>query len=144
MSECRQNIVIDEYTPTRYFAGVELIRIYQCFCDATRLRILHLLRRGPLCVCHFQEVLDLPQVKVSQHLAYLRKRGMVEARRHGQWMIYSLPSRPSPGLEANLKCLQDCALSDKRFRADLRRLEKVKSGRAWLDEVLKDHPCCNH
>ena len=70
---------------------MELIEIYQCFCDATRLRIIHLLTRGPLCVCHFQEILGIPQTKVSQHLAYLRKKGMVECTRHGTWMIYSLP-----------------------------------------------------
>ena len=70
---------------------MELIQIYQCFCDATRLRIIHLLTRGPLCVCHFQEILGIAQTKVSQHLAYLRKKGMVECTRHGTWMIYSLP-----------------------------------------------------
>ena len=70
---------------------MELIQIYQCFCDATRLRIIHLLTKGPLCVCHFQEILGIAQTKVSQHLAYLRKKGMVECTRHGTWMIYSLP-----------------------------------------------------
>ncbi|PYK63832.1 MAG: ArsR family transcriptional regulator, partial [Verrucomicrobia bacterium] len=48
---------------------MDLIQIYQCFCDRTRLRILHLLRRSPLCVCHFQDILDEPQVKISKHLA---------------------------------------------------------------------------
>ena len=48
--------------------------------------VIHLLTRGPLCVCHFQEILGLPQTKVSQHLAYLRKKGMVECTRHGTWM----------------------------------------------------------
>jgi DNA-binding transcriptional ArsR family regulator len=80
---------------------MNMIQIYRCLCDETRLRILHLLKQGPLCVCHFQEILQLPQVAVSKHLAYLRRTGMVEARRHEQWMIYSLPvcrtaSKPSP------------------------------------------------
>jgi ArsR family transcriptional regulator len=108
------------------------------FLRSTRLRIIHLLTRDPLCVCHFQQILDLPQTKVSQHLAYLRKRGLVECTRHGIWMIYSLPSKPPLELEANLKCLQDCAPTDKRFRADLKALEKVRSNCGWIDEALEN------
>jgi ArsR family transcriptional regulator, arsenate/arsenite/antimonite-responsive transcriptional repressor len=120
---------------------VELIQIYQCFCDATRLRIIHLLTRGPLCVCHFQEILNIPQTKVSQHLAYLRKHGLVETTRHGTWMIYSLPAEPSTELESNLKCLQDCAQTDKRFRADLKALGKVDAD--WIDDALEVKRSCD-
>ena len=116
----------------RHISSVELIEIYQCFCDATRLRIIHLLTRGPLCVCHFQEILSVAQTKVSQHLAYLRKKGMVECTRHGTWMIYSLPSIPPPELEANLK----------RFRADLKSLEKVRADCGWIDEALENRRTC--
>ena len=104
---------------------------------------MHLLTRGPLCVCHFQEVLDIPQTKVSQQLAYLRKHGLVEGTRHGTWMIYSLPSEPSGKLEANLKCLQDFSLTDKRFRSDLKALEKVRSDCGWIDEALENKRTCN-
>ena len=112
-----------------------LLQIYQCFCDETRLRILHILGQGPLCVCHFQELLDEPQVKVSKHLGYLRDKGLVEVARHQNWMIYALPKRPSPELEANLRCLQDCVQSDRLFKSDLRRLEALRPKIAWLDEV---------
>jgi ArsR family transcriptional regulator, arsenate/arsenite/antimonite-responsive transcriptional repressor len=122
---------------------MELIAIYRCFCDVTRLRIIHLLTRGPLCVCHFQEILGLPQTKVSQHLAYLRKKRMVKCTRHGTWRIYSLPLEPSPDLEANLKCLQDCAPTDKRFRDDLKALEKVQADCGWIGEALESKRICN-
>jgi ArsR family transcriptional regulator, arsenate/arsenite/antimonite-responsive transcriptional repressor len=104
----------------------DLIRIYQCFCDRTRLRILHLLAKSPLCVCHFQEILDEPQVKISKHLAYLRKRGMVVAKRDRNWMIYSIPVRRSRELETNLKCLQDCVQSDAVFGRDLKKLVRLR------------------
>jgi len=103
----------------------DLIRIYQCFCDRTRLRILHLLAKSTLCVCHFQEILDEPQVKISKHLAYLRKRGMVIAKRDRNWMIYSIPVKRSRELEANLRCLQDCVQSDAVFKRDLAKLGKL-------------------
>lgn len=104
---------------------MDLVQIYQCFCDPTRLRILHLLTRTPLCVCHFQKILNQPQVKISKHLSYLRVRRMVVAERDQNWMIYSLPKKHDAELEANLKCLQDCVQSDPVFKRDLRRLEKV-------------------
>ncbi len=106
--------------------AMDLVQIYQCFCDRTRLRILHLLTKSPLCVCHFQEILGEPQVKVSKHLAYLRTRGMVDVEREGNWMIYSLPEERAAELEANLKCLQDCAPSDKVFERDLRNLARLR------------------
>ncbi len=105
---------------------MDLIQIYECFCDRTRLRILHLLGVGPLCVCHLQEILGEPQVKVSKHLAYLRMRGMVRAERSGNWMIYSLPDRRAAELAANLKCLQDCVQTDPEFRADLGKLSELR------------------
>ena len=102
---------------------MKLIEIYRCLCDETRLRLLNLLHRGPLCVCHFQEVLQLPQVAVSKHLAYLRRHGLVTAERDGAWMIYRLAEPRPPGLERQLSCLQDCARELPVFQDDLRRLE---------------------
>ena len=106
---------------------MELIQIYHCFCDQTRLRILHLLAQTPLCVCHFQEILGEPQVKISKHLAYLRKRGMVVAEREQNWMIYSLPGKRAPELEANLKCLLDCVEGDPVFKRDLKALANFRA-----------------
>lgn len=106
---------------------MKLVEIYQCLCDETRLRLLHLLLQGPLCVCHFQGVLGEPQVKISKHLGYLKARGLVTVRRAGNWMIYSLPpekARPAE-LRANLACLQDCAAESAVFKRDLARLKKL-------------------
>lgn len=104
---------------------MDLVRIYECLCDLTRLRLLNLLQHGPLCVCHFQAILREPQVKISKHLAYLRARGLVVAKREGQWMIYALPQKAPRALRANLACLQDCAQEQKVFRADLARFKKI-------------------
>ncbi len=116
---------------------MSLVQIYQCLCDPTRLRILHLLAQGPLCVCHFQAVLGEPQVKISKHLGYLKARGMVEARREANWMVYSLPSRPSRELKANLACLQDCAGEDPIFRRDAEQLRKSRGKFAQSSPI-----CC--
>src|SRR5215467_11421857 len=104
---------------------MDLIQIYQCFCDRTRLRILHLLTRSPLCVCHLQEILGEPQVKISKHLAYLRSRGMVSTEREQNWIVYSLPERQPDELERNLRCLQDCVHTDVSFKRDLEKLSQL-------------------
>ena len=105
---------------------MDLVQIYQCFCDRTRLRILHLLTKSPLCVCHFQTILGEPQVKISKHLAYLRARGLVDVERDQNWMVYSLPKKRAPQLETNLKCLQDCIQTDSAFARDLAKLNAVQ------------------
>lgn len=116
---------------------MELLHIYKCLCDETRLRILHVLTRGPLCVCHFQKVLDLPQVPVSKHLAYLRDHGLVEAHRSGQWMIYALPAERPRVLDLQLQCLQDCVRSQTLFQADLDRLKNLRPECSWVPKVLR-------
>ena len=121
----RDNIPLAEYRFRTNLCSVELIRIYECFCDRTRLRILNLLAAGPLCVCHLQGVLAEPQVKISKHLAYLRTRGLVETRREGNWMVYRLPATVPRELRVNLACLQDCAAEDPVFRRDQARLARL-------------------
>ena len=65
-------------------------RMFRALSDRTRLRILHLLLPGELCVCHLVDVLDLPQPKVSRHLAYLRRAGLVHRPERGS--VELLPS----------------------------------------------------
>lgn len=115
---------------------MDLVQIYECFCDRTRLRLLRLLTQGPLCVCHFQEILGEPQVKISKHLAYLRRREMVETTRSGNWIIYALPAKPPAELTRNLQCLQDCAEAEPVFRADLRKLAKLRTSCCEPAEVF--------
>ena len=116
-------------------SAMKLVRIYECLCDETRLRLLHVLSQGPLCVCHFQVVLEEPQVKISKHLAYLRKRGLVESERQGNWVMYSLPAKPPRELQANFACLQDCAQENPVFRRDLARLKKL------APQLAENGPC---
>ena len=73
----------------------ELADVYRALADETRLRILALLRNGEVCVCHLQGSLRLPQPTISRHLAYLRRAGLVAARREGVWMHYGLASPAS-------------------------------------------------
>ncbi|MHB8104277.1 MAG: ArsR/SmtB family transcription factor [Dehalococcoidales bacterium] len=78
--------------PTHY--NVELYKLKASLCktfaDPTRMMIINELRSGEKIVGQLQEALDIPQPVVSRHLALLRERGVVKARRNGTKMIYSL------------------------------------------------------
>jgi DNA-binding transcriptional ArsR family regulator len=67
---------------------------FRAFSDETRLRILHLLQSGELCVGDIVTILRVPQPTASRHLSYLRKAELVETRKNGQWIHYALaPAR---------------------------------------------------
>lgn len=70
--------------------------LFPMLADPTRLRVLLLLTaEDELCVCELTQALALSQPKVSRHLAHLRKSGLLESRRAGQWMYYRLnPALP--------------------------------------------------
>ncbi|MEK6231995.1 MAG: metalloregulator ArsR/SmtB family transcription factor [Luteolibacter sp.] len=110
---------------------MEVINIYKCLCDEQRLRILNLLKDGPLCVCHLMEILGSDQVKISKQLRYMKGMGLIAGERVAQWMVYRVAETDSPLLEENLKCLQDCAAERLGFARDsaLRKslLAKLKS-----------------
>ena len=80
-----------------------LTSVYAALADPTRLRILSLLGDGEICVCHIHASLDVPQPTASRHLAYLRKSGMVEARREGIWMHYRLAPQDNPVVASVVK-----------------------------------------
>ena len=115
---------------------MEFLKVYKCLCDEQRLRIVNLLRAGPLCVCHLMEILEADQVKVSKQLKYMKQLGMVEGERVAQWMVYRLAEPGSPLLEENLKCLQDCYGESVCFAEDLRRRERISK------RIGREAPAC--
>ena len=68
----------------------QLELLFKALADRTRLRLLNLMAAGEVCVCFFVEVLGTNQPKISRHLAYLRRAGVVAARREGKWMHYRI------------------------------------------------------
>ena len=115
---------------------MKVIEIYKCLCDEQRLRILNLLKDGPLCVCHLMEILGSDQVKISKQLRYMKQLGIIEGERHAQWMVYSLAKTSNPILEENLKCLQDCASG----HLGLKRDAKLRA--AIMKRLKNDQSAC--
>ena len=98
--------------------------MFKAFSDRTRLRILNLLRGGEACVCDLVAVIGSPQPKVSRHLAYLRRAGLVVGRKDGLWMHYRLAPATSEFHESLLNCLACCFASVPELAMDSRRLKR--------------------
>jgi ArsR family transcriptional regulator len=96
----------------------ELENLFKALADKTRLRILALLGNNEVCVCHIHDSLGLPQPTVSRHLAYLRKSGLVAARRDGVWMHYQVSRSLNPVIQgvvaAAVDALQPATTQDRK------------------------------
>jgi len=78
-------------SPPQADAAMASVTFFKALADPIRLRIVHLLtRQDELCVCHFVQVLALPQSSISRHLSTLRNAGLVNSRRDGLWIHYRL------------------------------------------------------
>lgn len=101
---------------------VGLETLLKALADRTRLRILGLLSDGEVCVCHIHESLGVPQPTVSRHLAYLRRAGLVAARKDGLWVHYRLADLTDPVAEALLGAATHAVGHLDTTTGDLRRL----------------------
>ncbi len=107
---------------TKSFGKVD--GMFRAFSDRTRLRILHLLLPGELCVCHIVDALELPQPKVSRHLAYLRRTRLVLVRKDGAWMYYRLAPVQGAFHKKLIECLATCFEEVSELQEDAQRLKK--------------------
>jgi len=100
--------------------------MFRAFSERTRLRILHLLLDGEMCVGDLVAILETTQPRASQHLAYLRNAGLVVGRKAGLWNYYSLAPAQSPFHKKLLECLRHCFSEVPELQADDRRAAKLR------------------
>ena len=98
---------------------------FKALADRTRLRLLNLMRDDEVCVCFFVEILKTNQPKISRHLAYLRRAGIVGARREGQWIHYGIAEPADPDAARLLKDLMTWLANDQEMQRDRERLVKI-------------------
>lgn len=65
-------------------------RVFKAFCDTNRLQILELLRDGERCACHLLDDLHIGQSTLSHHMRILCDAGIVDGRKEGKWVYYSI------------------------------------------------------
>jgi len=103
----------------------DIEELFKALADRTRLRLLNLIGDDEVCVCFFVEVLGTNQPKISRHLAYLRRAGVVAARREGKWMHYRLASPPDEHAARVFAEVRAWLAQDREMRRDRERLVKV-------------------
>ena len=109
---------------TNVHSSVDLM--FRAFSDRTRLRILSLLQNREFCVGDIVEILQVPQPRISRHLAYLRKAKLVTVRKAGLWSYYSLMPAETPSHKKLLSCLGNCFSEVPQIQADQMRAAEIK------------------
>lgn len=103
----------------------DLAPLFSALADRTRLRLLNLMNGREVCVCYFVEILKQGQSKISRHLGYLRRAGIVSARREGRWMHYRIERPANAGAAAVLDATLASFSDDREMQSDLSRLAKA-------------------
>jgi ArsR family transcriptional regulator len=103
----------------------DLVTLFAALADRTRLRLLNLIAGREVCVCYLVEVLRQSQPKISRHLAYLRRAGVVAARREGKWMHYRIERPESAAMASILDTVLESLKSDREMHSDLARLSRA-------------------
>ena len=110
---------------SRKAKGFDKELFFRALADRTRLKLLNQMQSEEVCVCFFVEVLKTNQPKISRHLAYLRRAGIVGARREGQWMHYRIVEPDDAGAASVLKDVMSWLAADQEMQRDRERLIKV-------------------
>lgn len=103
----------------------DLALLFAALSDCTRLRLLNLMDGREVCVCYFVAILGQSQPKISRHLAYLRRAGVVAARREGKWMHYRIVAPAEAGAAGILRETLVVLRQDKAMQIDLTKLNKA-------------------
>jgi ArsR family transcriptional regulator, arsenate/arsenite/antimonite-responsive transcriptional repressor len=98
---------------------------FRALADGTRLRIINLIGDQEVCVCFFVEILKTNQPKISRHLAYLRRAGIVAARREGVWMHYRVAKPQDENAAQVLSAVREWLAKDTSMQQDRLRLQKI-------------------
>lgn len=117
------------YVKAYMLSMIKLAMFFAALADTTRLRLLHLMKEGEVCVCVLQGVLQTNQPKISRHLAYLKRAGLVKARREGRWSYYSLNEMSAERHRILQEAMRRLAI-EPQIQSDLRKLGKICCGPA--------------
>jgi len=104
----------------------DFMNITKALGDATRIRVLLALRQQELCACQITELFGLAQSTMSKHFYLLRQAGLVDSRKAGRWIHYSLPGKnASTAVRDALKWVEKSLADDPRIAEDTANLRRI-------------------
>jgi DNA-binding transcriptional ArsR family regulator len=104
----------------------EFLNITKALADENRVRMLMALEGGEICVCQITELMGLAMSTVSKHLSTLYQAGLVNARKNGRWMYYSLPGKvASPAAREAVAWVRRSLEKNEQVADDAKQLKKV-------------------
>lgn len=120
--------------------NVKLEDLFAALADRTRLRLLNLMRDGEVCVCFFAEALGTNNPKISRHLSYLKRTGLVSARRDGKWVHYSIQKPTDASAAAIFSSLLSSFDTDPEMKKDRETLVNVCCSPAMIAITRSEPP----
>jgi ArsR family transcriptional regulator, arsenate/arsenite/antimonite-responsive transcriptional repressor len=118
--------------------SAQIAALLKACADPTRVRLLNLLaREGEVCVCHLVDVLETNQPKVSRHLAYLKRVGLVKDRKDGLWVHYRLSSTLGEHAQRLIACLNSCAAEVPEMQGDVDTLRRIRTAQPLVKLARK-------
>jgi DNA-binding transcriptional ArsR family regulator len=104
----------------------EFMNLSKALADANRVRMLLVLRQGELCACQLTELFGLAPSTMSKHLSILYQARLVNTRKDGRWVYYSLPGKDAPApVRTALEWVKLSLAADEQAVADAKRLKQL-------------------
>ncbi len=104
----------------------EFMSLSKALADANRVRMVLVLGKGELCACQLTELFGLAPSTMSKHLSILYQARLVNTRKNGRWVYYSLPGQEAPApVRAALEWVKLSLAEDEQTAADAKRLKAV-------------------
>jgi ArsR family transcriptional regulator, arsenate/arsenite/antimonite-responsive transcriptional repressor len=104
----------------------DFIAVTKALSDANRVRTLMFLQGGELCLCQIIKMLALAPSTVSKHMAVLHNARLIESRKEGRWVFFSLADSKDPVVQGAIKWAVDALAGDKQTRADAKAIKAVR------------------
>lgn len=114
---------------------MELIQILKALSDETRLRILNILRDGPLCVCEIEAILEISQSNASRHLSKLTNANLVNYYKEAKFIYYKLDHETLNQYSFIQNILDNELDKDKKLKYDYEILKAYKNANLSCDTV---------
>ena len=92
----------------------DIVKVFKAFCDENRLKILEQLRTGEKCACKLLDELHITQPTLSHHMKLLCDADIVQGRKEGKWVHYSINPEGAERAETMLAQLVTLDNSDKK------------------------------